>query len=33
MWHFLQSGMLLRFRAIMICIHSGFSLLPFLFIV
>src|SRR5262249_48148930 len=30
-WHLLQSGMLLRLRAIMIFIQSGFSLRPFLF--
>jgi hypothetical protein len=30
-WHLLQSGMLLRLRAIMIFIQGGFSLRPFLF--
>lgn len=31
MWHLRQSGMLLRLRALMICIQSGFSLCPCLF--
>src|SRR5215831_18693720 len=30
-WHVRQSGILLRLRAIMICIQSGFSLRPCLF--
>jgi hypothetical protein len=31
LWHLRQSAMLFRCRAIIICLHNGLSLRPFLF--